>query len=339
MGEVKRSVAQRGVEQVGVTLERALKRLGIFRRVRERMALEVWREVVGAPAARNTRPVLVRRGELLVSVSSSTWAQELSLMRNQLLAKLNARLGDEVIHGIRFAVDPTLAACQPPGRDMARGDPGGKGGATESEASGAGQPVLPEWQEEGLAIGSALGGEAGGRWLRVRALAARRRQELEARGWKRCSLCGLLADPREGGGGCDDDPVETVLFVCGACLRGGAGRRVREAVRALRSCPWMSQEELAGKLPELRAMEIRVARAAAAELMRTDLHQQAARLLAGGSQEDWTAWRTRAQELVLLATGLPLARIREEDMKRALGDLFPIWLASRGAPGQKISGG
>jgi len=319
---------------VGVTLERALKRLGLFRGVRERMALEVWREVVGAQTARNTRPLLVRRGELLVAVSSSTWAQELSLMRSQLLARLNERLGDEVIHGIRFVVDPTLAACHPPGRD-----PQAEGGGAPAEGSGAAQPVRAEWQEEGLAIGSALGGEAVGRWLRVRALAAHRRQELEARGWKRCSLCGLLADPRESGGEGSGDPAGGGPFLCGACLRGGAGRRVREAVRALRSCPWMSQEELAEKFPELRAVEIRVARAAAAELVRADLREQAAQLLASGPQADWTAWRTRAQELVLLATGLPLAKIGEEDMKRALGDLYPLWAATRGVQRQKIGGG
>lgn len=331
---MKGSVARRGAEHVGVTLERALKRLGLFRGVRERMALEVWREVVGAPAARNTRPVLVRRGELLVSVSSSTWAQELSLMRNQLLARLNARLGGEVIHSIRFAVDPTLAACHPAGPE-----PQAERGEAGAEGSAAAQAVPAEWQEEGLAIGTALGGEAAGRWVRVRALAARRRQELEARGWKRCSLCGLLADPRESGGEGSGDPLGSAVFVCGTCLRGGAGRRVREAMRALLSCPWMSEEELTGQLPELRAVEIRVARAAAAESMRADLREQAARLLAGGNQADWTAWRTRAQELVLLATGLPLARIGEGDMKRALGDLFPLWVATRRPPGQKISGG
>jgi hypothetical protein len=101
----------------------------------------------------------------------------------------------------------------------------------------------------------------------------------------------------------------------------------------------MSQQELAAKLPGLRPAEIKVARAAAAEAVRADLRQQAAELLTGGSRADWTAWRTRAQELVLLATGLPLASIGEEEMKRALVDLFPLWVASGGAPGQKISGG
>ncbi|MDI6895365.1 MAG: DUF721 domain-containing protein [Bacillota bacterium] len=326
-------MARRGVEQLGVTLERTLKRMGLFRGVRERMALVVWAEVVGAPAARNTRPVLARRGLLLVSVSSSTWAQELSLMRIQLMARLNARLGDEVIREIRFAVDPTLGGSRRAGQGEARNTAGQGCRSADAEPAvlGAG------WEEEGQALEAALGGDAVRRWLLVRAAAARRRQELEARGWKRCPLCGLLADPGESRSESGSDlSGEGIPFLCGTCQRGGAGPRVQQAARVLHASPWMSEQDLGTKLPGLRAAEIRVARAAAAASMRSDLRQEAAGLLAAGGQADWTRWRARAQELVLLAAGLPPAGISEEEMKRALGDLFPVWAASRPTHRQNI---
>lgn len=317
-------MARRGMEQVGVTLERTLKRLGLARRVRERMALVIWGEVVGAPAARNTRPVLVRRGELLVQVSSSTWAQELSLMRAHLVARLNDRLGGEVIRDIRFAVDPALARTRAAGGAAADVlpvvDSGAALGLPGTEAS-------VEWEDEGRDVEIALGSEARRRWYRVRAAAARRRQELVARGWKRCSLCGSWADPAL------VPAVEGVSlpFLCPTCHHAGAAARVREAALTLRSVPWISEQDLAGKVSGLRGPELRLARQAAADAIREDLRQQATGLLEAGPRADWTGWRARAQELVLVATGLPLARIGEDEMKRALGDLLPLWQASRRA--------
>ncbi|MDI6823362.1 MAG: DUF721 domain-containing protein [Bacillota bacterium] len=315
---------RRGMEQLGFTLERTLKRLGIARGVRERMALVVWGEVVGPAAARNTRPVLVRRGQLFVQASSSTWAQELSLMRNHLVARLNARLGDEVIRDIRFAVDPALRADPKPGAPPAMGEPAGGGDKGELPGPESRLQTRPEWQEEGRDLEMALGSGAAVRWYRVRRAAAGRREELVRRGWKRCSLCGAWSDPAL-------IPLEQmagVPFLCAACHHGGAGDRVREAADALGRAPWLSAQELCNKVPGLRPAEARLARHAAAERLRGELKALAATLMDAGPRADWSAWRARAQELVLMGTGLPLASIGEGDMKEVLGELFPVWQAS-----------
>ena len=61
-----------------------------------------WKEIVGMEISKKTRPKRLIRGILYVSVTTSTWANELSLMSNQLMEKINSYVGEEVVKGIRF---------------------------------------------------------------------------------------------------------------------------------------------------------------------------------------------------------------------------------------------
>ena len=63
---------------------------------------DCWGEVVGNTAAQYTRPVAIHRGVLQVATASSTWSQDLTLRRMQILHKLNQRLMPP-LQDIRFA--------------------------------------------------------------------------------------------------------------------------------------------------------------------------------------------------------------------------------------------
>ena len=54
----------------------------------------VWADVVGTEVADNARPVQLRDGRLVVTTSSSAWAQTLQLMSPMVVAGLNERLGE-----------------------------------------------------------------------------------------------------------------------------------------------------------------------------------------------------------------------------------------------------
>ena len=54
----------------------------------------VWADVVGAEVAENARPVQLRDGRLVVTTSSSAWAQTLQLMSPIIVARLQERLGE-----------------------------------------------------------------------------------------------------------------------------------------------------------------------------------------------------------------------------------------------------
>lgn len=62
----------------------------------------VWAEAVGAEVAGNARPVQLRNGRLVVSTSSSAWAQTLQLMSEMVRARLNERLDEGAIDRVVF---------------------------------------------------------------------------------------------------------------------------------------------------------------------------------------------------------------------------------------------
>ncbi len=62
----------------------------------------VWPAVVGAEVAANAAPVQLKAGRLVVSTSSSVWAQTLQYMSVDLAVRLNERLGEGVVRQIVF---------------------------------------------------------------------------------------------------------------------------------------------------------------------------------------------------------------------------------------------
>ena len=62
----------------------------------------VWPEVVGGEVAANARPLQLRNGRLVVSASSSAWAQTLQLMGDAIAGRLNERLGEGAVKTVIF---------------------------------------------------------------------------------------------------------------------------------------------------------------------------------------------------------------------------------------------
>lgn len=73
-------------------------------------AASVWREAVGPEIAAHTHAAAVRRGELIVHVSSATWATELQALSSHLTGVVNEAAGEELISGIRFTVSRVVRA-------------------------------------------------------------------------------------------------------------------------------------------------------------------------------------------------------------------------------------
>ena len=66
----------------------------------------VWPTVVGAGIAAEARPTAERSGVVTVSCHAAVWAQELDLMGPDLVARLNAALGEEVVRSLRCVATP-----------------------------------------------------------------------------------------------------------------------------------------------------------------------------------------------------------------------------------------
>jgi predicted nucleic acid-binding Zn ribbon protein len=61
----------------------------------------IWEQAVGAAVAEAARPTSERAGTLTVTCSAAVWAQELTMMGGELIERLNAALGEELLHELR----------------------------------------------------------------------------------------------------------------------------------------------------------------------------------------------------------------------------------------------
>jgi predicted nucleic acid-binding Zn ribbon protein len=64
-----------------------------------------WLEVAGATIAAQAEPVAERAGMVTIACRTATWAQELDLLQDQLLERLNGVLGEAEVSGFRFTAD------------------------------------------------------------------------------------------------------------------------------------------------------------------------------------------------------------------------------------------
>jgi predicted nucleic acid-binding Zn ribbon protein len=62
---------------------------------------QIWESATGPAIAAAAQPTAERDGVLTVTCTAAVWAQELDLMAAELLPRLNAALGSEVIRELR----------------------------------------------------------------------------------------------------------------------------------------------------------------------------------------------------------------------------------------------
>ncbi len=65
---------------------------------------KLWKETVGDVISENTRPVVIKKEQLLVHVTSSSWIQQLMFLQHDIIAKVNKALGKEQIKTIKFKI-------------------------------------------------------------------------------------------------------------------------------------------------------------------------------------------------------------------------------------------
>jgi predicted nucleic acid-binding Zn ribbon protein len=68
-------------------------------------AQSAWSGAVGEHLASVATPVSERAGTLTIECADTVWAQELTLMQEQLLERLRAELGEAAPKGLRFRVN------------------------------------------------------------------------------------------------------------------------------------------------------------------------------------------------------------------------------------------
>ncbi len=90
------------MQQLKSAINRFLKNNGLDRGVNQQNAILIWEETVGKTIASNTSAETVEHGILTVKTTNSTWRQELVFKKQDIIKKLNTKLGNNTIREIRF---------------------------------------------------------------------------------------------------------------------------------------------------------------------------------------------------------------------------------------------
>lgn len=153
-------------------------------RIRQQMALAFWPLAVGPVVAQTCTAEEVRDGVLYVRTPGSTWSQELSLLKHNILPRLNSMIGASAVKDIKFRVGGKRQSATPPA----------PAAPTEEELARVmlreeDQREMQVALEEALAIRDETVREATIRLIRKAYRLSRWRLE---HGWRPCPSCGAL---------------------------------------------------------------------------------------------------------------------------------------------------
>ena len=100
---------------VGELLDRVLRRIDSDQRLHAYRVWSFWAEEVGETIASRAHPAGIHGGVLSIRVTSHSWIQELQFMKEDIRARLNKRLGKDLIRDIYFvsAPAPTVIVAKP----------------------------------------------------------------------------------------------------------------------------------------------------------------------------------------------------------------------------------
>ena len=90
------------VRHIGSALDELVRGLGIQKKLQEYDAVVFWESVVGERIAQMTTATRILQGVLFVHVKTSTWRNELTLRKKEIIDKLNIVIGTNVVKDIKF---------------------------------------------------------------------------------------------------------------------------------------------------------------------------------------------------------------------------------------------
>lgn len=90
----------RTIDKLSATIDKILKSRGMQSRLQEYRISGQWVRAVGPAIARHAQPLTLRGDRLMLVVDSPAWMQQLSLMKPEIIGKLNNTLGVQTVREI-----------------------------------------------------------------------------------------------------------------------------------------------------------------------------------------------------------------------------------------------
>jgi predicted nucleic acid-binding Zn ribbon protein len=93
-----------GLIELGQIIKQVLERRKMWRQYRQCLIIDQWDQLVGPKIAAVTCARRIERRMLWVKVSDSTWAYHLTLLKPQLIKKINEHAGENMVQDIFFQI-------------------------------------------------------------------------------------------------------------------------------------------------------------------------------------------------------------------------------------------
>jgi len=87
---------------IRTSLHRTIESLGLSRKMEEYTAVDLWQVIVGQRIAKVAIAERIFDGRLYVHVTRSTWRNELVFLKKEIINKINATMGKEIVKDIIF---------------------------------------------------------------------------------------------------------------------------------------------------------------------------------------------------------------------------------------------
>jgi predicted nucleic acid-binding Zn ribbon protein len=85
------------IRKVSDILKEFLRENKLDIRLKERQVIECWEDLMGKTISRSTKKIYIKDSKLFVVVSSSVVRNELHMLRQEIVRKLNERAGEDII--------------------------------------------------------------------------------------------------------------------------------------------------------------------------------------------------------------------------------------------------
>jgi len=89
---------RKNIQSIGEVLREYVETMHIGRKLKESRIDKIWKELLGANAASLTRKVFIKSGVLYVYLNSSVLRNEILMMRETLIRRINDSAGEVIVN-------------------------------------------------------------------------------------------------------------------------------------------------------------------------------------------------------------------------------------------------
>tara|TARA_B100001027_G_C16121144_1_gene264960 strand:- start:365 stop:640 length:276 start_codon:yes stop_codon:yes gene_type:complete len=90
------------MEQLKKVLKETIENSGFKNAILQEKAVSIWPDIVGKNISKISKAIRVDRGVLFIKIESTTWKQELYMQKNEIINKINKKIGSKAIKEIRL---------------------------------------------------------------------------------------------------------------------------------------------------------------------------------------------------------------------------------------------